>query len=155
MKLIIFIFIIFSSLSGSLKNIFYKKYIYNLFPTIQFQVITSFIKLLSNSMIFLSILTYNKLFSRNFLDNNKIQFLNKNQIFFMFIGIIISSTNSFISKEIFKKTDDYTFTSLLLSVFYIIFNPILDMLYFHSKINYNKILSIIWLILGVIFLYFS
>ena len=155
MKFLILTFIIFSSLSGSLKNIFNKKYIYNSFPTIQFQLITSLIKLLSNSLIFLSIFSFNKLFSKSIFDNNKIQFLDKKKIFFMFIGILISSTNSFISKEILKKTDDYTFTSTLFSIFYIIFNSSFDMLYFQSKISYNKILSIIWLVIGIIFLYFS
>ena len=155
MKLLIFIFIIFSSLTGSLKNVFSKKYIYDTFPTIQLQLLTSFIKLFSNLIIFLSLFTFNKLFSKNIFDNNKDKILNKKQLFFVFIGVFISSTNSFISKEIFKKSDDYTFTSILLSIFYIIFSSLFDIFYLQSKINYNKILSIIWLVVGILFLYFS
>ena len=155
MKFIIFIFIIFSSLIGSLKNIFNKKYIYDSFPTIQFQLITSFIKLLSNLLIFFFLFIANKLFSKKILDSQNLKFFSKKQIFFTIIGILISSTNSIISKEIFKKSDNYTLVSTSFSIFYIIYSSLFDVFFLKSNISFKKILSIIWIILGILFLYKS
>ena len=155
MKLLFLIFIIFSTFIGSLKNIFNKKYIYDSFPTIQFQLITSLLKLLANLIIFFFLFVYNKLFSKKNLDTHSIKLLDKRQAFFAIFGILISSANALICKEIFRNSSDYTFVSTLFSILYIIYNSLFDIFFLKSNLSYKKISSLIWIILGILFLYLS
>ena len=155
MKLIILSFIIFSSFIGSIKKIFNKKYIYDSFPTIQFQIIDNFLKFISSSFIFLLIYIYNKSYNKTFLNSRDIKKLNNSQLFYTIIGIFITTINSLISKEIFRKSNNYTFVTITFSILSIIFGYIFDAIYFNSKISTYKTLSIIWIIIGIIFLYIT
>ena len=145
-KSIILVFI--ATIIGSVKNAFFKKYVYDKYSTLKFQVMNSVFRLIINIIIFVSVLFINNIFNYNLFDvqsNNKLEF---KYILLTFGSLVINSVSSLILREEYKKSNNFMFITTLIGICWSIFDYLCNLYFFDTKFKYIHLLGLFFIISG-------
>ena len=142
------ILVLFATIIGSVKNAFFKKYVYDKYSTLKFQLMNSFFRLIINIIIFASVLFINNMFNYNLFDiksSNKLEF---KYIFITFGSLVINSVSSLILREEYKKSNNFMFITTFISICWTIFDYLCNLYFFDTKFKSIHLLGLVFIISG-------